>query len=246
MQLSTIIIDDEKAAIKVLTDYVQKMPFLKLDYSTTKPKEAIQFIQQHEVDLVFLDVQMPEISGLEVMKLIGSKSKFILTTGYEEYALQGYEYNIVDYLLKPISFERFLKAANKLITAPTPPLKDLAKNDFFYIPSGGIYVRIAFADILYISSESNYVNIFTAQNRYTSLMSLSEIEKQIPKDIFMRVHRSYIISIDKISTFDKTSIYISKPNAKPIEISLGHSYKTAFFAMINNKIISKKGNSIED
>lgn len=217
-----LVVDDEAPALAILADYIGQVPFLTLVGTTTNPVEGLTLVQQGQVDLVFLDIQMPRLTGLQFLKLAGSRCKVVLTTAYPEYALEGYENDVVDYLLKPISFERFFKAAQKTLSlqptlatempAATAPLAAPA-----FPPPGHLFVkgetknkflRVSYADILYIEGLSNYVSIHLPAQRIITYQSLKELTETLPQPPFLRVHKSYIVSLDKIRMVDGNTIYI--------------------------------------
>lgn len=163
-KIKCIIVDDEPLAVSLIGSYVEKVPFLELVFSTENPIEALEFIQKNEAELVFLDIQMPELTGINFMKIVGDKMKYILTTAYSEYALEGYEHNVVDYLLKPISFDRFNKSILK--AKERFPLDETKENSHFFVKSSGQQYRINFNEILYVESIKDYVNIKTETQEY--------------------------------------------------------------------------------
>lgn len=214
-KIKCIIVDDEPLAISLLEQYVQKIPFLELVFSTENPIEALEYIQNNGSDLIFLDIQMPELTGINFMKIVGAKQKYILTTAYSEYALEGYEHNIVDYLLKPISFDRFLKSAMKAQERFSFKEEDA----HFFVKSSGQQHRINFNEILYIESIKDYVNIRTAGEEYIVLDTLKSMENQL-SDKFVRIHKSFIINLDKIKSIGAKKLVLSEQ-----EIPIGDSYR---------------------
>ncbi|MEJ5103579.1 LytR/AlgR family response regulator transcription factor [Chryseobacterium sp. MYb328] len=214
-KIKCIIVDDEPLAISLLEQYVQKIPFLELVFSTENPIEALEYIQNNDSDLIFLDIQMPELTGINFMKIVGAKQKYILTTAYSEYALEGYEHNIVDYLLKPVSFERFLKSAMKAQERFSFQEEDA----HFFVKSSGQQHRINFNEILYIESIKDYVNIRTAGEEYIVLDTLKSMENQLSES-FVRIHKSFIVNLDKVK-----SIGAKKISLHELEIPIGDSYR---------------------
>lgn len=230
------VIDDEPWALALLTDYIGKTDFLELVFSTTNAIEALQHIQQTPVDLVFLDIQMPDLTGLQFMKINAGRSKVILTTAYSEYALEGYEYNIVDYLLKPVSFERFYTAAlkakevlqrNTIVAAPLPVTQPVSGPDHIFIKTDSKIVNVALAEVLYIEGLKDYIAISTNQEKLITLESLKALEEILPKQRFVRVHKSYIVAIEKIKSIERNRIFI-----KDAVIPIGDTYREAFFKRI--------------
>lgn len=239
-----IAVDDEAYAAEILATYIKRIPFLELTGVTTNAFEALSLVQEGKVDLVFLDIQMPELTGIQFLKICGSKCKVILTTAYPEYALDGFEHDVVDYLLKPISFERFYKAVQKveqLLVPPAPPAEtdnagnspsQLNNQDYMFIKgeSKNKFIKVAYQDILYIEGLKNYISVFTDKGRIVTYLTLREIEQYLPKNRFYRVHKSYIIPIDKIAMIDGNTIFI-----KEHTIPVGDTYREEFFKLIRDK-----------
>lgn len=215
-KIKCIIVDDEPLAISLLEHYVQKISFLELVFSTENPILALEYIQNNQSDLIFLDIQMPELSGINFMKIVGEKKKYILTTAYAEYALEGYEHNIIDYLLKPISFERFQKSALK---ARERFSFQAAEHGHFFVKSSGQQHRISFNDIFYIESIKDYINIRTDNDEYIVLDTLKSMETQLPER-FVRIHKSFIINLDKVKSIGAKKVMLSE-----MEIPIGDSYR---------------------
>lgn len=217
-KIKCIVVDDEPLAVSLIGNYVEKVPFLELVFSTENPIEALEFIQKNEAELVFLDIQMPEITGINFMKIIGDKMKYILTTAYSEYALEGYEHNVVDYLLKPISFDRFnksiLKAKERFSSG------DVKESGHFFVKSSGQQHRINFNEILYVESIKDYVNIKTEAQEYIVLDTLKSLENQLPEG-FIRVHKSFILNIGKVKSIGLKKVILLSEQ----EIPIGESYK---------------------
>ncbi|MCI3937373.1 LytTR family DNA-binding domain-containing protein [Chryseobacterium aahli] len=225
-KIKCIIVDDEPLAVSLLGNYVEKIPFLELVFSTENPIEALEFIQKNEADLVFLDIQMPELTGINFMKILGDKQKYILTTAYSEYALEGYEHNIVDYLLKPISFERFYKSALK--AQERFAINENKEDSHFFVKSSGQQYRIIFEDILYVESIKDYVNIKTSEQEYIVLDTLKSMEQQLPESSFVRIHKSFIINLNQIKSLGTKKVTIISEQ----EIPIGESYRMNLLARI--------------
>lgn len=241
-------VDDEAYATKIIADYIHKIPFLELVGTTTSAIEALTKVQQGDIDLVFLDIQMPDLTGIQFLKLCGSKCKVILTTAYPEYALDGYEHDVIDYLLKPIAFDRFLKSANKAhaqimpvktASATNPAVQNQenlvqnsAANEYMFIKgeSKNKFLKVNYDDILYIEGLKNYVSLFTAGQRMVTYQTLRDLETQLPQPPFYRVHKSYIISVDKIRMVDGNQVYIGE---QPIPI--GETYRDGFLKVIREQ-----------
>ncbi|MDQ0783571.1 LytTR family DNA-binding domain-containing protein [Chryseobacterium sp. W4I1] len=225
-KIKCVIVDDEPLAISLLESYVSKISFLELVFSSENPILALEYIQNNESDLIFLDIQMPELTGINFMKIVGGKQKYVLTTAYSEYALQGYEHNVVDYLLKPISYDRFYKSALK--AQERFIVREDAADTFFFVKSSGQQHRINFEDILYIESIKDYVNIRTVNQEYIVLDTLKSLELQLSEWSFTRIHKSFIINMSKIKNIGVKKLILSSEQ----EIPIGDSYR----ANLLNKI----------
>lgn len=235
--IKCIIVDDKPLAIDVLNHYIEKVPFLELTFSTTNPLEGLEKIIAGGVDLVFLDIQMPELTGLQFIKIIKDRCLVIFTTAYAEYAVEGFENDAVDYLLKPISFERFYKAAEKaefVFNALKNTNKQIVKSahevetNHIFVKTEYKLVRINTADILYIEGMQNYVTIYTAKEKIITLQTMKKTEEQLPSSQFVRIHKSYIVAINKINSVERNRIQIADQN-----IALGETYRDAFYHAIN-------------
>lgn len=243
--IKCIIVDDEQHAIELLTGYVSKLPDVELLLATTKSIVAFQYLQKNVVDLVYLDIHMPELDGIQFLKLLGGKSKVILTTAYPEYALEGYEHDIIDYLMKPIMFDRFLKATQKAINylkSETPllntsPKEESAADDFIFVKgeSRSKLIKIKLADILYIESLGNYVTFYLKDSKIITLITMKEVEEKLPANLFIRTHKSYVAAINKITAVEGNQVFIGETG-----IPLGETYKEAFLNSISNKILNPR------
>lgn len=218
-KIKCIIVDDEPLAVSLLGSYVEKIPFLELVFSTENPIEALEFIQKNDAALVFLDIQMPELTGINFMKIVGDKMKYILTTAYSEYALEGYEHNVVDYLLKPISFDRFNRSAMK--AQERFPVVEASETGHFFVKSSGQQHRINFDEILYVESIKDYVNIKTETQEYIVLDTLKSLENQLPEN-FIRIHKSFILNLNKVKSLSSKKVTLISEH----EISVGEMYKS--------------------
>lgn len=227
MELKCLIIDDEPLAIEVLESYVNKVERLTLVKSFRNAIKAFDFLQQEAVDLIFLDIQMPKLTGIDFLKTLKNPPKVIFTTAYREYALEGYELEVVDYLLKPISFERFLKAISKVFDdnnyRPNPQAGFTITSDeepFVYFKVDKRMVKIRLNDILVIESIKDYVKVKTAEKEIVTHQQISYLEHKLPEDKFLRIHRSFIVAIDKIEAFSATEVEINKKY-----VPIGRNYK---------------------
>ena len=215
-KLKCVVVDDEPMAREIIETYIAKTPNLGLISSCKNAAEAILFVQENEVDLFFLDINMPEISGLSLAKIIHNKSQVIFTTAYREYAIDGFNLNIVDYLLKPIAFDRFLQAVQKVSLSEITT----TNSDFMFVRSDRKMVKIDFNSILYVESLSDYVKIFTIDKIIIIRETISSLEEKLPIKKFIRIHRSFIISFKNITSYTNEFIEI---NHKALPIS--RSYK---------------------
>ncbi len=208
------IIDDEILARKVLEDYCSKIDSFEVVLNSGNPLEFINFIQQNEVDLVFLDIEMPELNGMEILRSMIQPPKVILTTAYSEYALESYNYGVVDYLLKPIKIERFLKAINKISVSKIAPSKKNSKKEELQIKHDGMPVNIPFKSIQYIQSFGNYLKIFTDSRMFLISDTLINITTLL-SDNFQRTHKSYIANLDRVTKATKAYLLIEN-NTIPV------------------------------
>lgn len=232
MKLNCVIIDDEYLARNYLKDYVNKLPSLELLGDFNSPLKAMELLKTGEVDLMFLDIQMPEITGIEFLKTLDQTPHVILTTAYEEYALQGYELSVVDYLLKPFSFERFLKAVNKVQKLEEKKLKrnepgdvmqkPQLKEDHLIIRADRKLYKINYEDLLFIEGQKAYVTFHTKKKNITALASLKDLEEQLPSSHFLRIHKSYIVSVHEIESLEGNQVEIGGQR-----LPVSKSYKTA-------------------
>lgn len=236
-KIKCIVIDDEPVAREILTSFIAKVPVLHKVTECSNAAEALEAINTHTIDLLFLDINMPEISGLSLAKSINKKCKIIFTTAYREYALDGFDLQAVDYLLKPISFDRFLQGVNSFLNISNQTLitktKEISvntKNDFIFVRANRKMVKINFDEIFYIESLSDYIKIHTTKEIIVTRETISNIETKLPSYRFVRSHRSYIIAISKIDSYTNEFIEI---NNKAIPIS--RSYKDLFLATITSK-----------
>src|SRR5215468_2964822 len=205
---SCLVVDDEPMARDVLRRYIEKVPTLKLAGESVNAIDALVFLQNNKVDLIFLDICMPELLGTEFVKSLHNPPKIIFTTAFKEYALEGYELDVIDYLLKPVRFERFLKAVNKAFPKTVDssvgngtPGERKTGVDFIYLRVNKKLVKIILSDILYIESARDYVKVFTTDKTYITRQTISSVEAMLSGNEFVRIHRSYIIAMSKIKSF---------------------------------------------
>jgi len=224
VQLTCLIVDDEPLAQDIIENYLTNFSFIKLVAKCDNALIALDWIKKQKIDLVFLDVSMPFISGIEFIRTLKNPPAVILTTAHKEFALEGYELNVVDYLLKPISFERFLMAINKLTLdvpeTPKPVITNARNDSFIYVKSEKKNVKILLKEILFIESLKDYIKIHTTNKTIITQVAISTIEQRLP-DNFLRVHRSFIVARDKITAYTQHDIEIGK-----LQIPIGRNYKT--------------------
>lgn len=237
--ITCIIVDDEQHAIDILEHYVKQTPHLQLAGSFTNPIEALQLLSQQKVDLVFLDIQMPELSGIDFIKTIHGKSKVILTTAYSEFALEGYELYVMDYLLKPIRLPRFLAAVQKAaeqIEKAGPSQLTTADEDFIFVKTEakGKLLKINLAEIDFIESMKNYVVIHRGGQKTLVYTTLKELEERLPQKQFIRVHKSFIIPVSRITGIDGNLVRLKNVS---VEILIGENYKAGLMEMIRGRMI---------
>lgn len=237
-KMKCVIIDDEPLAVELLQDFVKKVDSLELINSFNNAIDAVSFINQNNVDLVFLDIQMPHFSGIDFLNTIEKKPLVIFTTAYSDYAVEGFNLGAVDYLVKPIPFHRFLKAvvrAQQVLQPLTPQAISENTNapeieqDFMFVRAEYENVKLNFADILFIEGLKDYVKIYTTDNKFTlTLISLIKLENLLSSKGFARIHRSYIINIKHVKSIQKNKVLISDKR-----IPISESYKNTFFEKIN-------------
>lgn len=239
MKYSCLIVDDESLAIRLLEDYVQKIPQLEIIGKCQNALSALQILQTKQVDILFLDIQMPDLTGIELLNILKNKPAVILTTAYADYAIAGYQLDVTDYLLKPIPFERFVQAVNKATewcnykkavnstsipnTNSTPELPK-----YFFVKSDYKQIKIFYSDILYIEGLREYVSIYTHDKRIVTLETLKNMEIILSGQNFLRVHKSYIINTTKVDALNGNRVELNKQ-----KIPIGKSYKAEVMRLLN-------------
>ncbi|MFC5044740.1 LytR/AlgR family response regulator transcription factor [Aquimarina hainanensis] len=222
--ISCIIVDDEPTAREIIQSHLSKIDRIEVLMSCANALEAFNYLSQHQVDLIFLDINMPEISGISFARSIHKNCKIIFTTAYREYAIDGFDLHAVDYLLKPISFERLLQAVNNYFDVYHTNISDTSdKNkthDFIFVRSDRRMKKVTFSDILYIESYSDYLKIHCIDIVITTRETISNIESRLPKQDFLRIHRSYIIAISKITSYSNEEVVIARKS-----IPISRNYK---------------------
>lgn len=222
-KIKCIIVEDEPLAVKVLADYIGQVPFLDLQGTFKDAILATDYLREHAVDLIFLDIHLPKLKGMAFLKTLTRPPAVIITTAYHQYAVEGFELNVTDYLLKPFEFERFLVAVNKVKGTQAEnemPAEREAAKDHLFVSVQKKKVKVLFSDILYIESQREYIRIVTTKGAYLSKMSTHEIEELLPPRLFKRIHRSFIVSVDKIDSYTADSVEVAG-----IAIPVGRGYR---------------------
>ncbi|OKL41830.1 LytR/AlgR family response regulator transcription factor [Pontibacter flavimaris] len=239
-KLRCMIVDDEPLALDVLETFIQRLDNLELVCRCNNAVEAYNCLQTEHIDLLFLDIQMPKLTGIDFLKSLASPPKVIFTTAYRDYAVEGFELNAVDYLLKPIAFDRFLKAVSK-VTAPEPQAIQAApapvqiaptvqgyQEAFIYLKADKKMVKVMLSDILFIESLKDYIRVKTETKEIISYQKISFLEEKLPTDKFLRIHRSFIVALDKIQAFSASAVDIGQT-----EIPIGRFYKNEVLQVLN-------------
>ena len=237
-----IAIDDEPLALDLIRDYTERLPFLSLEGLFESGIEVLDWLKDHSVDLIFLDIMMPDITGIQFMEVMHNRPLVVFTTAYDQYALKGFELDVVDYLLKPISFDRFLKAVLKVQERLQPekpggsvhsPVRDVIHSgdrDYIFIRTEGHLKKIDLKSICYIEGMKDYLSIYTAEGRVMTLMNFRDMLDLLPKERFIRIHRSFIIHVDCIDRIESKFVIIRNKR-----IPISKAYRDGFFALINKK-----------
>ncbi|WP_430815844.1 LytR/AlgR family response regulator transcription factor [Carboxylicivirga sp. RSCT41] len=234
-----LVVDDESLAVDIISEYIRRLDNLLLVDTCNNAIEAMQKLNEHQVDLLFLDIQMPGLTGLQLMRNLSHRPEVIFTTAYSEYALEGFELEALDYLIKPISFERFIKAVNRYfknhqqLEIPHNDTSNTFNDAFIFVKSDKMMVKVVLKDITHIESLRNYVSIYLNDGREIKTMNtISNIEEKLPETHFIRVHRSYIIAVDKIESYTSGSLNIQGHN-----IPIGRNYKEQVLAILDQNSI---------
>jgi DNA-binding LytR/AlgR family response regulator len=239
IEISCIVIDDEPPSIRQIEEYISNVPYLKRRCSFDNAIDAMDYLKENTVDLIFLDIQMKKLTGIQFLKVLKVKPKVILTTAYDDYAIEAFDLDATDYLLKPISFERFLEGTEKVYKLFLPERKpgqetDTSKieddRDYFFVKTGFIIERVDFDNILYIKGFREYLSISTHKKKILTLKSFKNILEFLPASNFIRVHNTYIVAINKITSIEKNQIQIGETL-----IPIGPKYKEDFFQMLKSR-----------
>ena len=222
-KINCIIVEDEPLAVKVLSDYISQVPFLQLQGTFKDAILATEYLREHHTDLIFLDIHLPKLKGMAFLKTLTNPPAVIITTAYHQYAVEGFDLNVTDYLLKPFEFERFLVAVNKVKTSGSEKHKPEERGeskDHLFVNVQKKKMKVLFSDILYIESQREYIKIVTTKNVYVSKMGTQEIEDLLPANLFKRIHRSFIVSIKKIESYTSENVEING-----VSIPIGRGYR---------------------
>jgi DNA-binding LytR/AlgR family response regulator len=238
MIINCIATDDEHPALLKIENYIAKVPFLHLVAKFDNAFDTLEFLKQNQVDLLFLDIEMEEFNGMQLLKILKNRPKVILTTAYDNYAIKAFEFDVADYLLKPISFERFLISVEKIYDAILEKQfsvienskKNKLKRDYIFIKTEFRMQRVDYKDILYIEGMKEYLQIVTINDKILTLQNFKNIEEALPNDNFVRVHRSFIIAIDKIESVERNRIKIAEK-----KIPIGETYKNGFHRILKDR-----------
>ncbi|MCB0646389.1 MAG: response regulator transcription factor [Saprospiraceae bacterium] len=239
MTIKTIIIDDEPLALDILESFIEKMPNLELMQKCNNAIEGMEALKNHEVDLIFLDIQMPQITGIEFLKSLPNPPAVIFTTAFPDYALEGFELDAVDYLLKPISLDRFMKAVNKaseriqIRKHGTDTIEEIG-DDYFFVKADKKLIKVNFSDIIYIEGLKDYVIIRQENSRVIALQTMKSLEDKLNSANFRRVHRSYIVNLDKVLALDGNTLEVMEKGQVKV-IPIGKNYRDELLDMINEK-----------
>jgi two-component system LytT family response regulator len=229
--LKCLAIDDEPVALEILEDYIAKVPFLECEGVFRDPLKALDYLRKNRVDLIFLDINMPDLTGIQFLKTLKKQPLVIFTTAYSEYALESYDYDAVDYLLKPIEFERFVKASNKACEILEVKVKDLpiftGERDHIFIKSGTNFHKVKTKNIFYIKGTGNYVTFVLDQKEILSLLTMTKALEALPQDFFFRIHKSYIVNSLHVDLIENEEVRIGGER-----IPIGDSYRQGFFESI--------------
>jgi DNA-binding LytR/AlgR family response regulator len=240
MELKCIAIDDEPLALEIITAYIEKVPFLNLLMTFDNAIDAIDFIKKTKVDLMFLDIEMESLSGIEMIHALKERPEVIFTTAFDRYAVEGFELDAADYLLKPISFERFVKSVDKLYNKLNPqtkkpenhnsPLKVSSSGNYIFVKTENRLQKVAFSEILFIEGQGDYLKIVTPTAKIMTLQNFKKFEDTLPPENFIRVHKSYLVAINKIESISRNRIKIGN-----VLIPVSDSYKNSFYEAISRK-----------
>lgn len=236
IKITCVIVDDEPMALNLVESYVEKTPFLELKQKCSSAIEAMEFIKKEPVDLLFLDIQMPDLTGIEFSKMLPKETRLVFTTAFDQYALEGFKVEALDYLLKPFDYAEFLAAANKAnhyfsLLKGKPQNEVSEAKEFLFVKSEYKQLRIKLSDVLYFEGLKDYIKIWLKDNPkpILTLMSLKSLQEELPATQFLRVHRSFIVSLKNIEVIERSQIIINNQR-----ITVSEQYKPAFLEFVNN------------
>ncbi len=239
--INCVVIDDEPLAREGLADYISKIDFLHLLGEGINPTDLFALGKNQPLDLIFMDIQMPVMTGIEYLKSTKNRPMVILTTAYPSYALEGFELDVLDYMVKPITFDRFYKGANKardyfLMNKREDVSTDVKSGpDYFFVKCDAVFEKIYHDDVEFVQALQNYVVIYTTNRKYMTLLSMKRMEELLGSDRYIRVHKSYLVALDKIGSVEKTKIKLTH-----VEVPLSRNYKDAVFKRVLDKALFKK------
>ncbi len=234
--INCLVVDDEPIARKGMLEHIRQVDFLNCVAECRSALEATQWLQTKKIDLIYLDIQMPKLTGIDFLKNLQNPPLIVFTTAYPEYAIEGFELDVLDYLLKPISFSRFYKASAKAYDYLSLKTKyDITQvDDFFFIKCNQKIEKIKVADVLYIEGMSNYVIVHTAQKKYVTYLTFKAIEEQLPQNVFIRIHKSFLVSLNAVKTIDGNELKLEN-----ISLPISKNYKEEVLAKISSRFIRR-------
>lgn len=247
MKLKCIVVDDEPLAVEKLSGYIARVPFLELQASFTSGMDALQYLKDNSTDLLFLDIQMDDLTGIQLLEVLKNKPQVVFTTAYSDYALKGYELEVSDYLLKPISFERFLQSANraydklsdktkKEIKTEATPANAAPAADFMFVKTEYRMEKVKFNDIHYVEGMKDYLRIVCPDKRIMTLTNFKNMLDMLPEEAFCRIHKSYIINLSKIQSIEKSHVVVLNER-----LPIGDSFRKSFFELLEKlRLINNK------
>jgi DNA-binding LytR/AlgR family response regulator len=240
MKINCIAIDDEPLALDIIRDYCSRVPFLNLEKTFDNALDSIEYIRDHSLGLLFLDIQMEELSGIQLLNALNNRPHVIITTAHDSYAIQGFDLDVMDYLLKPISFERFMKGVNKVYEKVQADQKASGfsvsqhnmntEDPFFFVKTETRIEKILYAEVLFIEGMGDYWRIITTSKKIMSLLNYKKLEEILPQNLFIRVHKSFIVALDKIDSVERNRIKIADRL-----IPISETYRKSFFDRIEKK-----------
>jgi two-component system LytT family response regulator len=235
--ITCLIVDDEPNAVQLLEDHIRKVPFLQLKAKCYDAFEVLEFLRSDKVQLIFMDINMPQLSGMDLAAMLPKDQHIIFSTAYANYALEGYEYNAVDYLLKPVTFKRFMQAVTKAQSLFTQPRQETtikevsAASEYIFVKSGKQLIKVEYDKVLYLEALKEYVNIVTADSKMMVYKRMKELEEQMPVN-FIRIHNSYIVNIDHIQHIADNQVVIGK-----MKLPVSASYRESFLQLVNKRLL---------